>query len=78
MRPGGPGRQQPEFLHAGQHDLAFRRISEIAEGVALATGATAGVRLEDSPWVPVRNDPEITARFRDPGGNVIGLYQEPG
>jgi uncharacterized protein len=20
--------------------------------------------------------PEITARFRDPGGNVIGLYQE--
>jgi hypothetical protein len=22
--------------------------------------------------------PEITARFRDPGGNVIGLYQQPG
>ena len=22
--------------------------------------------------------PEITARFRDPGGNIIGLYQEPG
>ena len=21
--------------------------------------------------------PEITARFRDPGGNVVGLYQEP-
>jgi len=21
--------------------------------------------------------PEITARFRDPGGNVIGLYQQP-
>jgi len=21
---------------------------------------------------------EITARFRDPGGNVLGLYQEPG
>ena len=21
--------------------------------------------------------PEITARFRDPGGNIIGLYQEP-
>jgi len=20
--------------------------------------------------------PEITARFRDPGGNVIGLYQQ--
>ena len=22
--------------------------------------------------------PEITARFRDPGGNEFGLYQEPG
>lgn len=22
--------------------------------------------------------PEITARFRDPAGNIIGLYQEPG
>jgi len=21
--------------------------------------------------------PEITARFRDPAGNLIGLYQEP-
>ena len=26
----------------------------------------------------IGGDPgEITARFRDPGGNVIGLYQEP-
>ena len=22
--------------------------------------------------------PEITARFHDPAGNVIGLYQQPG
>lgn len=22
--------------------------------------------------------PEITARFRDPAGNIIGLYQQPG
>ena len=28
---------------------------------------------------PIGKDaPEITARFRDPGGNIIGLYQEPG
>jgi uncharacterized protein len=28
---------------------------------------------------PIGGDaPEITARFRDPGGNVIGLYQQPG
>lgn len=27
---------------------------------------------------PIGGDvPEITARFRDPGGNVIGLYQQP-
>jgi predicted enzyme related to lactoylglutathione lyase len=28
---------------------------------------------------PIGGDaPEVTARFRDPGGNVLGLYQEPG
>jgi predicted enzyme related to lactoylglutathione lyase len=21
--------------------------------------------------------PELTARFKDPGGNVVGLYEEP-
>jgi len=27
---------------------------------------------------PIGGDPgETTARFRDPGGNVVGLYQEP-
>ncbi len=27
---------------------------------------------------PVGADaPEVTARFRDPAGNVLGLYQEP-
>jgi uncharacterized protein len=27
---------------------------------------------------PIGGDaPEITARFRDPGGNILGLYQEP-
>jgi predicted enzyme related to lactoylglutathione lyase len=28
---------------------------------------------------PIGGDaPEITARFRDPTGNILGLYQEPG
>ena len=28
---------------------------------------------------PIGGDaPEITARFKDPAGNVLGLYQEPG
>jgi predicted enzyme related to lactoylglutathione lyase len=27
---------------------------------------------------PIGKDhPEITARFKDPGGNILGLYQEP-
>jgi predicted enzyme related to lactoylglutathione lyase len=27
---------------------------------------------------PIGGDPgETTARFRDPGGNIIGIYQEP-
>jgi predicted enzyme related to lactoylglutathione lyase len=27
---------------------------------------------------PIGGDPgEITARFKDPGGNVVGLYQQP-
>ena len=27
---------------------------------------------------PIGGDaPEITARFADPGGNVLGIYQEP-
>jgi hypothetical protein len=31
------------------------------------------------PVQPIGADaPEITARFRDPAGNVIGLYQDPG
>jgi N-acetyldiaminopimelate deacetylase len=53
------------FLHDEQRDLAFRRIREIAEGVALATGAGVDVRLEAGPWVPVINDPHITGRFTD-------------
>jgi N-acetyldiaminopimelate deacetylase len=64
------------FLDSDQHDLAFRRIREIAHGVALATGATADVRLEDSPWVPVSNDPEITARFTDYMRNQPGVAFE--
>jgi N-acetyldiaminopimelate deacetylase len=64
------------FLDSAQHDLAFKRVSEVARGVALATGATAGVRLEDSPWVPVRNDHQITARFTDYMRNRTGVAFE--
>ena len=38
------------------------------------TASAAGAEIVQ----PIGADaPEITARFRDPGGNVIGLYQEP-
>ena len=35
-------------------------------------------KLGGSIVQPIGADrPEITARFRDPGGNIIGLYQQP-
>lgn len=44
------------------------------------TAAIDAVRANGCEIVrPVGVDaPEITARFRDPGGNIIGLYQQPG
>jgi predicted enzyme related to lactoylglutathione lyase len=41
---------------------------------ALARLRAAGAEFVDPPVV----DPgELTARFRDPGGNLLGIYQEP-
>jgi len=54
-------------------------------------GARSPGERESPPWhtersaalggeivQPVGVDaPELTARFRDPGGNIIGLYEEP-
>ena len=44
------------------------------------TATVAAVQANGCEIVqPVGVDaPEITARFRDPGGNIIGLYQQPG
>jgi predicted enzyme related to lactoylglutathione lyase len=42
--------------------------------------ATADVILAQGGEIvqPIGGDaPEITARFRDPAGNVLGIYQEP-
>jgi len=39
-----------------------------------AVVANGGVLVQ-----PIGADaPETTARFKDPAGNVVGLYQEPG
>jgi predicted enzyme related to lactoylglutathione lyase len=45
-----------------------------------SVAATVNVVVENGGDIvqPLGADaPEITARFRDPGGNVIGLYQSP-
>ena len=45
-----------------------------------SVAATVDVVVENGGDIvqPLGADaPEITARFRDPGGNVIGLYQSP-
>jgi predicted enzyme related to lactoylglutathione lyase len=45
---------------------------------SVATTVKAVIAYGGELVQPIGADaPEITARFRDPGGNVIGLYQEP-
>ena len=52
--------------------LVYIMVDSVAEAVE-AVIARGGDIVQ-----PIGSDaPEITARFRDPGGNVIGLYQEP-
>src|SRR5204862_275473 len=64
--PGRPAAAQPGLLIYIMVDSVAATIDAvIAHGGAVVQ--------------PVGADaPEITARFRDPAGNVIGLYQEPG
>jgi uncharacterized protein len=52
--------------------LVYIMVDSVAETVEKI--AAAGCAIVQ----PIGADaPEITARLRDPGGNVIGLYQEP-
>ncbi|HVW84285.1 MAG TPA: VOC family protein [Bryobacteraceae bacterium] len=62
---GRPAAAQPGFLiYVMVDSVAAALESVVAHGgeIVQPIGADA---------------PEITARFRDPAGNVIGLYQEP-
>ena len=63
---GRPASSQPGLLFYIMVDSVAASVDAvIAHGGALVQ--------------PIGADaPEVTARFRDPGGNVIGLYQEPG
>jgi uncharacterized protein len=52
--------------------LVYIMVDSVAETVESVV-ANGGEIVQ-----PVGADaPEITARFRDPGGNVLGLYQQP-
>jgi predicted enzyme related to lactoylglutathione lyase len=63
--PGRPPAATPGLL--------FYVMVDSVEEAVKAVAANGGEIVQ-----PLGADaPEITARFRDPGGNVIGLYQEP-
>ncbi len=52
--------------------LIYVMVDSVAEAIDQVV-ANGGVIVQ-----PIGADaPEITARFRDPGGNIFGLYQEP-
>jgi hypothetical protein len=62
---GRPPAASPGFL--------FYIMVDSVAATAEAVAAHGGVIVR-----PIGADaPEITARFRDPGGNIVGLYQEP-
>ena len=63
--PGRPPAGDPGLLVYIMVDSVAATLNEVV--------ANGGVVVQ-----PIGADaPEITARFRDPAGNVIGLYQEP-
>lgn len=63
--PGRPAASTPGLL--------FYIMVDSVEAAVRAVVANGGEIVQ-----PIGADaPEITARFRDPGGNIIGLYQEP-
>jgi predicted enzyme related to lactoylglutathione lyase len=52
--------------------LLYIMVDSVAETIE-AILANGGELVQ-----PIGADaPEITARFRDPAGNIIGLYQQP-
>lgn len=52
--------------------LIYVMVDDIEATIARVTAAGGEIVQ------PVGADaPEITARFRDPGGNILGLYQQP-
>ena len=58
---------------AGEPGLLVDIMVDDAEQAVAAIVAHGGEIVQ-----PIGGDaPEITARFRDPAGNILGIYQEP-
>ena len=52
--------------------LVYVMVDSVADTIEKVTAAGGEITQ------PLGADaPEITARFRDPGGNILGLYQNP-
>src|SRR5258708_36533722 len=67
---GSWGLKRPPAAQPGL--LVYVMVDSVAATIELIT-ANGGEIVQ-----PIAADaPEITARFRDPCGNVIGLYQQP-
>ncbi|WP_426593778.1 VOC family protein [Cellulomonas sp. McL0617] len=66
------GHFDPRLAPAGPGLLVYLMVDDLHD--ALARLVAAGAAVVEPPGA----DPgELTARFRDPGGNVLGVYQEP-
>jgi predicted enzyme related to lactoylglutathione lyase len=62
---GRPAAREPGLL-------VYVMVDDVAATMELVTAAGGEIVQ------PIGRDaPEITARFRDPAGNILGLYQEP-
>lgn len=66
FRTGRPAQQEPGLL-------VYVNVADVASSIRQVE-ASGGAVVQ-----PIGGDPgEITARFRDPAGNMLALYQEPG
>jgi N-acetyldiaminopimelate deacetylase len=66
-------------LTKAQHDMAFRRIREIAHGVAAAVGASVDVQLNDGAYPPPVDDTAVARKFVDyaVGRKDVKLVEAP-
>ena len=58
---------------SSQPGLLFYIMVDDLDAAVQAVASHGGLIVQP----PGADAPELTARFRDPGGNIIGLYQEP-